>query len=195
MSSQYPQPGWQPNPYEHTTPPHGYGPQAPMPMPPPPYGYGYQPQQPKNSTNAVLITVIVGAIVLAFIVFVAPLIFINNMSSEVDEMISNSSGGNTEKILDDEIDVTFGTFTKDTEYTSLTRGKLPVTVHNKGSERATYNIQIEAVDADGNRIAEDTAYIRNLGPGQSSTQEAFTLSDDYYKLKGATFKVAGVTKY
>jgi hypothetical protein len=193
MSYPSPQSGWQPNPYENTAPPHDYGPQTPMPMPP--YGYGYPTPQPKKGTHGVLIAVIVGAIVLAFIVFVAPLIFIGNMSSDVDEMISNSSGGNTEQILENEVDVTFGTFTKDTKYTSLMSGKLPVTVHNKGSERATYSIQIEAVDADGNRIAEDTAYIQNLGPGQSVTEEAFTLSDDYYKLKGATFRVAGVSKY
>ena len=139
MSYQSPQSGWQPNPYEPGSPPPGYGPPSPMP----PYGYGYPPPQPKKGTNGVLVAVIVGSlalIVAAFLVFVAPLIFINKMTSDADEMMANSSGGNTEQILEDEIDVEFGTFTKDTTYTSLTRGKLPVTVRNKSGERATYNI-------------------------------------------------------
>jgi hypothetical protein len=193
MSYPSPQSGWQPGSYEHRTQPYDYGPPAPMP----PYGYGYPPPQPAKGNNGVLIAVIVSIAVVAvgIIVYIAPLLFVSQMSSDVDEMISETSGGNTEQILDDEIEVTFGTFTRDTEFTSLTRGKLPVTVRNKGSERATYNIQIEAVDADGNRIGEDTAYIRSLAPGQSVTEEVFTLSDDYYELKGATFKVASVSKY
>jgi hypothetical protein len=194
MSYPSPHSGWQSNPYEQSTPPYGYGNPAPMP----PNGYGYPPAPPKKRNNGVIVAVISGivVVVLAFFVFVAPLIFIDKMSSNVDELISNSSGGNTEQILDDQLDVNFGAFTRDRTYSSLTIGKLPVTVHNKGSERATYNIQIEAVDANGDRIAEDTVYVANLAPGQSVTKETFTTnSDDYYELTKATFKVAGISKY
>jgi hypothetical protein len=194
MSYPSPHSGWQPNPYEQSTPPYGYG--APAPLPP--NGYGYPPAPAKKRNTGVIIAVISGVVVvvLAFLVFVAPLIFIDKMSSNVDELISNSSGGNTEQILDDDLDVDFGSFTRDRTYSSLTVGKLPVTVHNKGSERATYNIQIEAVDANGDRIAEDTVYVANLAPGQSVTKDSFnTNSDDYYELTKATFKVAGISKY
>jgi hypothetical protein len=69
-------------------------------------------------------------------------------------------------------------------------------VHNKGSERATYSIQIEAVDANGDRIAEDSVYVTNLAPDQSVTKDVFTInSDNYYELTKATFRVAGVSKY
>lgn len=192
MSYQSPQSGWQPISYEHRTPPYDYGPQAPMP----PYGYGYPPPQPKKD-NGVLIAVIVSVAVVAvgLIMYIAPLVFLGQVSNNVDEMISETTGGNTEQILENEIEVTFGTFTRDTDFTSLVRGKLPVTVRNKGSERATYYIQIEAVDAEGNRIGEDTAYVQNLAPGQSFSEDVFTLSGDYYQLKDATFKVAGVSKY
>jgi hypothetical protein len=194
MSYPSPHSGWQSNPYEQSTPTYGYGNPTPMP----PNGYGYPPGPPKKRNNGVIIAVISGVVVvvLAFFVFVAPLIFIDKMSSNVDELISNSSGGNTEQILDDELDVDFGAFTRDRTYSSLTVGKLPVTVHNKGSERATYNIQIEAVDANGDRVAEDTVYVANLAPGQSVTKDVFTTnSDDYYELTEATFKVAGISKY
>lgn len=201
MSYPSPHSGWPSNPYEQSPPSYGYGNPAPMP----PNGYGYPPAPPKKRNNGVIIAVISGVVVvvLAFFVFVAPLIFIDKMSSDVDEMMSNSnellnnsSGANTEQILDDDLDVDFGTFTRDRTYSSITVGKLPVTVHNKGSERATYNIQIEAVDANGDRIAEDAVYVANLAPGQSVTKDVFTTSsDNYYELTEATFKVAGISKY
>jgi hypothetical protein len=154
---------------------------------------------PRRTT--VVIAVVVGAValvVVAFMVFVAPLIFISKTTSDVNDLISESTGGNTEQILQDELDVTFGTFTRDPDFTYITSGKLPITVRNKGGDRATYNVQVEAVDADGNRIAEDNLYITNLGAGQSVTQDAFKFVDDddyYYKLTRATFRVAGVSKY
>jgi hypothetical protein len=195
MSYQHPQSEWQPNPYAQSTPRYDYGQQPPQPMAP--YGYTYPPQQPKKGFNGVVIALIVGAVAIVFMVFVAPFIFIGEMSSDVDELISESTGGNTEQILADLLDVNFGTFTRDSDYTTIRRGKLPVTIRNKGSERASYHIQIEAVDAAGNRIAEDTAYVANLAAGQSVTEDAFKLTgdDDYDKLTRATFKVAGVSKY
>jgi hypothetical protein len=199
MSYPSPHSGWQPNPYEQSTPSYGYA--APAPMPP--NGYGYPPDPPKKRNNGVIIAVICGvvAIILAFLVFLAPSILfkstVNEVMSNSNELMNNSSGANTEQILDDELDVDFGTFTRDRTYSSLTVGKLPVTVKNKGSERAAmYNIQIEAVDANGDRMAEDTFYVTNLAPGQSATKDVFTNSiDNYSELTDATFRVAGISKY
>jgi hypothetical protein len=72
-----------------------------------------------------------------------------------------------------------------------------VTLKNKGSERATFSVRIEAVNADGERIADDSAYAADLGPGQSVTEDLFTLVSDgeYDELTTATFKVISVTKY
>jgi hypothetical protein len=192
MSYQPPHLGWHFTPYGYPSSPNDVAAQST-------YGYGYPPQQPKKN-NGVVIAVVVGAValvVVAFMVFVAPLIFIGKTTSDINELISESTGGNTEQILKNELDVKFGTFIRDDRYTTLIRGKLPVTIRNKGGDRATYHVQIEAVDAAGNRIAEDTVFVQNLGPGQSVTEEAFKLTDedDYYKLTRATFRVAGVSKY
>jgi hypothetical protein len=177
MSYPSPHSGWQSNPYQQLTQAHGYG----VPIPIPPSGYGYPPGSPKKRNTSVVIAVIYGGV----------------DHSRVNEMLNNSSGANTEQILEDELDVTFGTFTRDRSYSSLTVGKLPVTVKNKGSERATtYHIEIEGVDANGDRIAEDTLYVSNLAPGESVTKDVFTTSvDDYTELTRATFRVAGVSKY
>jgi hypothetical protein len=183
MSYPSPHPGWQPTSYQQPMPPHGYG---------------YPPAPPKKRNTGIIIALIcaVAVIIAAFFMFVAPMLFIDKMMSDGNEMLSNSSGGNTEQILDDDLDIDFGTFTRDRTYSSITVGKLPVTVHNKSSERATYSIQIEAVDANGDRIAEDSLYITNLAPGQSVTKDVFTInSDDYYELTKATFKVEAVSKY
>jgi hypothetical protein len=192
MSYQSPHLGWQSHPYGYPGTPNDV---AAQPM----YGYGYPPQDARKK-NGVVIAVVVGAVALiavAFMVFVAPLIFISKTTSDVNDLISDSTGANTEQILQNELDVTFGSFARDPKFTTLVRGKLPVTIRNKGSERASYHVQIEAVDASGNRIAEDTVFVQNLGAGQSVTKEAFTLSDedDYYKLTHATFRIAGVSKY
>ena len=192
MSYQQPHPGWQSDPYGYPVPPNSVAAQ-------PAYGYGYPPQQPKKN-NGVLIAVVVGAVALgavAFMVFVVPMIFIGKTTSDVNELISESKGGNTEQILQNELDVTFRTFTRDPDFTYITSGKFPITVRNKGGDRATYNVQVEAVDADGNRIAEDNLYVANLGAGQSVTKDAFKFvdDDDYRKLTRATFGVAGVIKY
>lgn len=192
MTYQSPQPGWQPDPYGQPTP-LLYG-QAPPAMPS--YGYGYPAAQPKKSYTGLVIGLVIAAVAIVFMVFVAPFIFIDRMTSNASDLLKDSTGGNTEKILADDLDVSFGIFERDPEYTSLKTGRLAVTFKNKSSEKATYHVQLEAVDSDGNRIAEDTAFVENLAPGQSVTEYAFKFTqDDYAKLTQATFKVAGVDKF
>ena len=91
MSYPSPQSDWQSVSYEHHTPPYHYGPQAPMP----PYGYGYPSPPSAKSNNGVLIAVIVSiaVVVVGIIVYIVPLLFVTQMSSGVDEMISETTGG------------------------------------------------------------------------------------------------------
>jgi hypothetical protein len=64
------------------------------------------------------------------------------------------------------------------------------------AEKHSFSVKIEAVDAEGKRIDEDTIYINDLGAGQAQDFDAFTLvqSDKYDVLKRATFKIVSATK-
>ena len=70
------------------------------------------------------------------------------------------------------------------------------TVKNKASEKASYTVKIEAIDADGTRVAEDTIYVTDLNAGQSVSEKAFQYveSGKVEALKNATFKILEVTK-
>ncbi|GAA1230581.1 MULTISPECIES: hypothetical protein [Mycolicibacterium] len=166
----------------------GYPPAAP-------YAQGYpMPQQPAKKGHGLLIGgLIVGAVLIAFMVFVAPLLFIGKMTDDIKDI----AGPETEQILENELDVTFGTYKRDTKAYKQERGVLPVTLKNKGTQKYTFTVQIEAVDGDGNRIADDTVYAQYLSPGQATTLDAFGIGfdDQYSELKNATFRVAGVSRH
>lgn len=154
----------------------------------------YPPAPARKSYTGLVIALVIGAVAITFMVFVAPFLFIDKMTGDLNDSIANGTGANTEQILENELEVTFGDFTRtDTKYRK--DGKLPVTFRNKGSQKATYYVQVEALDANGDRIAEDTAYVTSLSAGQSTSQDLFTLSEDVEKVQGATFRVASVSKH
>ncbi|MGV0807545.1 hypothetical protein [Mycolicibacterium setense] len=137
---------------------------------------------------------IVAAVVVMLTVFVAPVVFFAKITGDINDTISQGTGGQTEQILEDELEVTFGKFVRtDTEYRE--DGKLPVTFRNKGSERASFYVQVEAIDSNGDRIAEDTASVTSLAGGQSTTEDLFTFSEDVDAIQAATFRVASVSKH
>ncbi len=168
--------------------PHPPAPGAPWPAP-------YPPAPARRGSNRLLIGILLVAVLGLAGLGVAPFVIMAKVSSDLQTTIADSTGSKTEQILAEELDVTFGTytFTKDTEYSSPT-GKLPVTFKNKGTARTTFTVQIEALDASGNRIADDSVTVQNLGPGQSATATAFAYTRDV-DLTGATFNVAGVSRY
>lgn len=116
----------------------------------------------------------------------------NEISKTADDM----SGNNTEDILKNDVQVDIGQFEVIEGEYGLQNSKLVVSVNNKMSEKKSFSIQIEAIDADGKRLADDTVYANDLNAGQSQDFEAFTLvqSDKYESLKAATFKVVSVSK-
>ena len=118
-------------------------------------------------------------------------------SQKLDDQLKKSSTGEaTEELLKNDVEVTLGQFQATTDEYGLATTNLPVTVKNKNSQEKTYSIQIEAVDASGNRIADDTIYVNNLGSGQSQELKAFQFvqSDVLESVKTASFKIKTVTQ-
>ncbi len=121
---------------------------------------------------------------------------LDKAGEEISNSINDVTGENTDAILEHDVLVEFGAFEVTTDEYGIEDGKLSLAVTNKASGQHSYSIQIEALNADGARIAEDTVYVNNLGTGQTQNVEAFTLTttDTYAALKVATFKVASVSK-
>lgn len=125
---------------------------------------------------------------------------IDDAGKSINETVNDYDGTNTDKLLKTSVDVTLGKFVfnpgAEADYTYDDTTELPVTIKNKASEKASYTVKIEAVDASGSRIADDTVYVTDLKPGQSISEKAFKYveSDKLEALKTAVFKVLEVTK-
>lgn len=115
---------------------------------------------------------------------------------EVSTSIDDMSGENTEDVLKNDVGVDLGDFTATEDEFGIGTSKMTVSVTNKTDEKKSFSIQIEAVDAGGKRIADDTVYANDLNAGQSQDFEAFTLvqSDQYEALRAAEFKIVSVSK-
>jgi hypothetical protein len=143
-------------------------------------------------------TAIIGTLlcVLGVVLAVIGVLIVNKAFSDRDTSLGEMAGGQTEEILAKDLDVQFGRFVSDGN-PSIESGKLPVTLTNKGNDKASFSVRLEAVDAAGNRIDDDTAYAPNLAPAQSTTTYMFVLitSDRLSDMKRATFRIVEVSKY
>lgn len=121
---------------------------------------------------------------------------INKAGEEMQQSADDMSGKNTEDVLKNDVQVDLGEFAATQDEYGFGSSKLVVTVTNKTAEKKSFTIQIEAVDADGKRIVEDTIYANDLGAGQSQDFEAFTLVQptDFDALKAAEFKIVSAGK-
>lgn len=152
----------------------------------------------KASLGKTITALILG--VLAIVITVASQASLSNAIDDAfstfDKELGTLTGEQTDAVLENNLDVTIGKF-EVTEGAFLDETKLDVTVKNKGSETASFSVEIEAVNSDGSRIDTDTIYISDLKAGQSQKFEAFTLveSDKYNALKNATFAVLEVSMY
>jgi hypothetical protein len=146
----------------------------------------------------IILSIIAGGVVLATQAFYGKVA--NNVGDSVKESVNNSDGTNTDKLLKTSVDVTLGAFVfnpgAEADYTYDDTTELPVTIKNKSSEKASYTVKIEAVDASGTRLADDTVYVSDLNPGQSVSEKAFKYVDSskLEAVKTATFKILEVTK-
>ncbi len=146
----------------------------------------------------IILSILTGVVVLATQSFYGKVA--DKVSNSVTETVNDFDGTNTDKLLKTSVDVTLGEFVFNPgaeagfNYDDTT--ELPVTIKNKSSEKASYTVKIEAVGADGTRIADDTVYVSDLKPGQSVSEKAFKYveSGKLEALKTATFKILEVTK-
>lgn len=150
------------------------------------------------ATATIIIAILAGVVVLASQAFYGKAV--DEVSQSINEAVSDSDGTNTDKLLENTVDVTLGQFVFDAgaeaEYSYDDTTKLPITIKNKSSDKASFSVKIEAVDASGNRIADDTVYVSDLNAGQSQTEDAFKYveSDKLEAIKTASFKILSVSK-
>ena len=147
-----------------------------------------------KSITAVICGILAIAITLAM--QAAVLNAIDDAFDDFDEDMDYLSGEKTNEILEKYLDVSIGKF-QVIEYEYYNDCKLEVTIKNKSEEKASFEIKIEAIDNNGNRIESDTIYANDLGAGQSQKFDIFTLitSDKYSDMQGASFKVFEASMY
>ena len=149
----------------------------------------------KASKGKMIATIILGilSIVITLMMQKATSDTLDTISNSIDNM----SGGNTEQVLNTEVDVELGDFEVTEGDYGLTNTKLTVTVRNKTNETKSFNIQIEAVDENGNRINQDYIYANNLTAGQSQNFDLFQYvsSDQLDAMKNATFNIVNASSY
>ena len=112
---------------------------------------------------------------------------IDNTSKEVDKVLGNS----TEEILANDVEVEMGNFEINEDSYGFKDSELKVKVTNKTSEKKSFTIHIEAVDANGSRIKDDYIYANDLSAGQSQEFKTFQLltSENIEKCRDAAFKI------
>ncbi|VAZ99275.1 hypothetical protein LAUMK35_04269 [Mycobacterium pseudokansasii] len=133
--------------------------------------------------------------VLALILATFGIVVIANSFKDRGDSRKAITGRSTEDILRNDLDVQFGQFvTDDNPYQP---GKMVVTLRNKGNKNASFSVDVEALNANGNRIAHDTAFVEALAPGHAIRKDMFVFvtSDLYDTMKTVTFKVVEASKY
>lgn len=152
----------------------------------------------KRSTGFGVASLVLGiaAIGITIAVLTATAAVLNKVGEDLQNTSDDLSGNNTQQILEKDLTVTLGEFTVTTDESGFGSSSLKVATKNISSDKHSYTIHVEAVDASGARIAEDTVYANDLNAGQAQDFEAFKLvtSDKYDALKAATFKIVSVTK-
>lgn len=122
---------------------------------------------------------------------------LSNSLNEVSSTLDKATGSSTEEVLKNDVNVELGKFEAIKDSYGLTDTKLTVRVTNKTSEKKSFNLHIEAVDASGARINEDYVFANDLASGQSQSFDIFTLvtSDKIEAMQNATFKIVEASVY
>lgn len=149
----------------------------------------------KASKGKMIATVILG--ILAIIITLSAQKTVSDSLDALSEDLDTASGENTEQVLANDVEVEIGNFEATTDEYGLTDTKLTVKVTNKTNETKSFTIQVEAVDANGNRINQDYVYANNLTAGQSQDFDIFQFvsSDEVKAMQNATFNIVEASAY
>lgn len=149
----------------------------------------------KSGKGMAVASVIIAA--LACVIVLASQAVYSAALDEAGAQLDKATGDATEEILGSKVDVTLGDLTMKKGSYGMVESSMPITVKNLTDESHSYQIQVEAVNASGDRITQDYAYMNDLAAGQSQTVKAFTYvsSDEYDAMKKATVKLVSVSQY
>lgn len=169
-----------------------------------------QVKKGKTGKGFALSAIIVGvlAIVGTILTWVALFVWADSVSSEYQQTLSEietdtqqdldrMSGDATEDILANDLGVEFGAFEGTADEYGWVESSLPVTLTNNADEAMMYDLDIDAVAADGTVIESDFAFTETLEPGATATIEVFDFIDaeNLEAMKTATFEVTSVSQY
>lgn len=153
----------------------------------------------KKSGKGLAIATVIISVVAFGIVLVSQQMYgaaLDEVGKELNDSADRMSGEKTDEILGKEVEVNIGEFKVTTDEYGLNTTSLPVEVVNKLDEKKSYNIQVEVVDEDGKRIADDYISANDLGAKQSQDFKAFQYVEDSKldAVKKGTFKVVSVSQ-
>lgn len=153
----------------------------------------------KNSGKGLAVAGLVLSIVAGLLVLGTQAFYSAVLNEAVDQstqQLNRMTGDATDDILGVDVEVTIGDYSISKDQYGLVKSDLPVTVTNLLKEPASFWINVEAVDANGSRINDDTVIVNDLGAGQSTKLDAFVFvsSDDYEAMKNASFSIISVSE-
>ena len=149
----------------------------------------------KASTGKAIVSIILG--ILAVVITLSSQKALSDSFDELSNELDKASGGSTQEVLANDVDVSFGEFEVIEGDYGLNDTKLTVKLTNKTSETRTFSLQVEAVNSNGERITQDYIYANNLTAGQSQSFDIFTYvsNDILEEMKNATFNVVEASSY
>lgn len=153
----------------------------------------------RNSGKGLAVAGLVLSIVAGLLVLGTQAFYSAALDEAVDQstqQLNKMTGDATDDILGVDVEVTIGDYSISKDQYGLVKSDLPVTVKNLLNEPSSFWINVEAVDANGSRINDDTVIVNDLGAGQSTKLEAFAFvsSDDYEAMKNASFNIISVSE-
>lgn len=149
-----------------------------------------QPRRAKSAGKGALIGFIVKAVltILFTVIYTTGVLNLIQNTTGVDssQIADFVAGESTSEVLDEYVDISLDKLhiSNNGVYNEIS---IDVTLKNKSDKRCSFDITIEAVTPNGERLATDSLYADRLMPGQSVHLEAFQYADPQY---AAAFKTA-----